>query len=104
MNLDKTVEEVLKEYELARNNDNVLWAIVMQRQGAEFTREQFTKIKDGVKAESVTRIRRKLQSKGKYPPKPVVKQYREARRVQHVKKYGGWNQPMHELYGEKWDA
>lgn len=101
MNLNRLTEEVLAEYPEARNNDNVLQAIVWQRQGLGLTRKQLMAIKNLSSGESITRERRKLQREGKYQPNPEIKVFREARRVKFTKRLGVDNRPMYDLYKDE---
>lgn len=70
INLEKIVKEILEKDSLAREDDNYLILLVIEKTNPELAGETFAKVMlnaktKGISMESITRARRKIQRK--YP-------------------------------------
>lgn len=71
------VEEILKTRPKARNSDRDLIACVWYKYGLVLTSEQYDKLSEVPTAETIRRIRQKLQEQGKYLADKDVRKARE---------------------------
>lgn len=71
------VEEVLKIRQKARNSDRDLIACVWYKYGLRLTPEQYDKLMEIPSAETIRRIRQKLQEQGKYLADKDIRKARE---------------------------
>jgi Spy/CpxP family protein refolding chaperone len=66
MRVNILVERILADHEQARNSDKYLQLVVWHKMGLVLTPEQRAKFMDMPSAETIRRIRQKLQEHGKY--------------------------------------
>ena len=66
MTIKQRVENILRVSKTARNSDDDLQIIYMQKSGMKLSNEQIKLFKDLPKMETLRRIRQKLQEEGKY--------------------------------------
>lgn len=76
MNTAQRVENILRAVPRTRNSDTELLLIFMQKSGMELSDRQVAKFKQLPSAETITRVRRKLQEEGKYPASKAVEDER----------------------------
>ena len=76
MKINERVENILKASVDARNSDNELLIIYMQKSGMELTPKQIQIFKDLPSMETITRVRRQLQEQGKYEASEQVNEAR----------------------------
>lgn len=76
MKTSEQVENILRASKLARNSDDELHIIYMQKAGMDLSRQQIETYKSLPSFETLTRIRRKLQEHNKYPADPEVERQR----------------------------
>lgn len=79
MKVTPIVERTLEKYEKARSSDKLLLLYIWHQLGLEFTPEQREKFMDMPSAETIRRIRQKLQENGKYPANGHVRKDRHIR-------------------------
>lgn len=82
MRVSKIVEDVLRENVKSRNSDKVLLIFVYRRLGLDLTASQIYKLLDMPSAETITRVRRKLQEQGKYVADKSIAKERNFRSMQ----------------------
>ena len=85
-NNEGLVESVLKEVPKTRDDDISLILVVWGRQGLKLKQEQVDMIKRCTHPETITRIRRKLQSNGLYKASHEVHQKRLFAQKQYANK------------------
>jgi hypothetical protein len=76
MTIKERVENLLKASVKARNSDIELLILYMQKSGMELSEKQIEIFRKMPSAETITRIRRKLQEEGKYEASDAVNQAR----------------------------
>lgn len=87
------VEQIMVDSEKSRSDDHLLLATTWYRLGFKLTQEQYNLFKTMPSAETVTRIRRKLQEQGKYQASKEVQKYRK-----HKSLVMQQNAPTEQLY------
>lgn len=76
MKVTKLVEESLEQYNECRNSDRYLLLTVWHRLGFKLTSEQRSIFMDMPSAETIRRVRQKIQEGGKYPATIKIKKER----------------------------
>lgn len=79
MTITERVSNILKYSRDARNSDDELQIIYMQKSGMDLTSRQIRLFKDLPSMETIRRIRQKLQEQGKYPADHEVNEARYAK-------------------------
>lgn len=80
--VSSVVEDVLRDRLKARNSDRDLIACVWYKYGLKLTQEQYSKLMEVPSAETIRRIRQKLQEHGKYPADKRVALEREQKSME----------------------
>lgn len=88
MNTKERVENLLKASVKARNSDIELLILYMQKSGMELSEKQIEIFRKMPSAETITRIRRKLQEEGKYEASDAVNQARYDKMKEYQADYG----------------
>lgn len=76
MLINKTVEAILRDEPVTRNSDKALLLHVWRKLGLNLTAEQMAKLRDMPSAETITRVRRKIQEGGQYQATERIKSTR----------------------------
>lgn len=79
MNITQQVESILRHSRQARNSDDELEIIFMQKSGMNLTPEQIKIFKEMPTMETIRRTRQKLQEQGKYEADHSVNEARYAK-------------------------
>lgn len=87
MTTKQRVENLLKFSRNARNSDIELLILYMQKSGMELTDRQIEVFKNMPSAETITRIRRKLQEQGKYEADESIQEARYAKMQDYQNEY-----------------
>lgn len=82
MKISDVVESTLAHYEAARSNDRLLLIQVWEAQGFIMTPEQKAKFMELPSAETIRRVRQKIQEEGKYPANEYVRKQRKFKGMQ----------------------
>lgn len=82
MKLNNIVESTLAYHEDTRSNDRLLLLRVWEAQGFHLTQSQKNKFMEVSSAESIRRVRQKIQEQGRYPANEYVKKQRKFKAMQ----------------------
>lgn len=82
MKISDSVEYILKTNELTRSDDRTLLIEVWEAHGFYMSDTQKDKFKGLPSAETIRRIRQKIQESGKYPASETVKRHRKFKGMQ----------------------
>ena len=81
-NIALTVKETLKNNFQSRNSDRILLLEVWESYGLFLTPQQRIAFMDVPSAETIRRIRQKIQEEGKYPPTESIRKHRKFKSLQ----------------------
>lgn len=77
MTVTDLIERILSEKQICRNSDRHLIIAVWQALGLALTKEQIDKFMDLPSAETIRRVRQKLQENGAYLPDEKIRKHRD---------------------------